>query len=237
MNRLGHPAGTQPNWHAKPRQLDSVQALYDGWAGVYDWNPVLKLVRPARRQAVEALNLAAGDTVIDMGTGTGANLPLLRAAVGPTGTVLGLDASSKMLDRARVRVREQGWENVDVLKGDIRDPPLEGPVDAICSAFVAVIYDDPRTLLKAWADLVAGGTIANLYSGPSERRYAPAVNALLQGYLRLFDPGWEVGEDRRPIEVLGRRGDRARAAMTDLANSTTYEEFVLGLLKLDVGQL
>jgi tRNA A58 N-methylase Trm61 len=198
---------------------------------------VLKLVRTARKQAVEALNLAPGDTVIDMGTGTGANLPLLRDAVGPTGTVLGLDASPKMLNRARVRVREQEWENVDVLKGDIRDPPIKGPVDAICSAFVIMIYDEPRTLLESWADLVDGGTIANLYSGPSQRSYGPVVNAILQGDLRLFETSETVSEDRTKIAVLDRRGKRARAAMTDLASSTSHDEFVFGLLMLDVGRL
>lgn len=235
MTRPRPASGRRPDGHAMSGQLDAVRALYDRWAGVYDWNPVLALVRPARRRAVTAMDLTPGDTVVDMGTGTGANLPLLRDAVGETGRVVGLDASPGMLARARDRIAEHGWENVSVLEGDVRDPPLDGPVDGICSAFVAVMYDDPRALLEPWADLVADGTMANLYSGPSRRTYAPAVNALLRGYLRVFEAGWEVGEDRTPVEVLARRGERVRAAMTELADSTSHEELALGLVKLDVG--
>jgi SAM-dependent methyltransferase len=217
-------------------QLEGVQATYNRWASIYDWNPVLALVRPARQRAVEAMDLGAGDTVVDMGTGTGANLPLLRDAVGETGSVIGIDASPKMLQRARIRIANQGWENVSVLQGDIRDPPIEGPVDGICSAFVAVMYDDPRTLLEPWADLVESGAIATLYSGPSQGGYAPAVNAFLRGYLRVFEAGWDVEGDRTPIEVLTHRGERVRTTLTALADSTTHEEFAIGLVKLDVGR-
>lgn len=217
-------------------QLDGVRTLYDRWASVYDWNPVLGLVRPARRRAIEAMNLARGDTVVDMGTGTGANLPLLRDAVGETGQVIGIDASARMLERARIRVDEHGWDNVSVLEGDIRDPPLEGRVDGICSAFVAVMYEDPRTLLEPWANLVNGGTMAHLYSGPSQRRYGPAVNTLLRGYLWVFEDGWGIAESRQPVEVLARRGEQVRDAMADLSDSATHDELVLGLLKLDAGR-
>lgn len=44
-----------------------------------------------RRQAVSALNLKPGDTVVDIGCGTGLNFPLLHRAVGPEGTIIGGD--------------------------------------------------------------------------------------------------------------------------------------------------
>lgn len=236
MNREEGGSERQPEGQPFAEQLEGVQATYDRWAGIYDWNPVLALVQPARRRAVDAMDLRAGDTVVDMGTGTGANLPLLRDAVGATGTVIGIDASPKMLQRARVRIADQGWENVSVLQGDIRDPPIDGPVDGICSAFVAVMYDDPRTLLEPWADLVENGSLASLYSGPSHRSYAPAVNALLGVYLRVFEAGWGVEGGRTPSEVLSHRGEQVKTTITELADATTHEEFAMGLVKLGVGQ-
>ena len=223
--------------HAMDGELGAVRSLYDRWSRVYDWNPVLSFVRPARRRAVAALDLEPGDVVVDMGTGTGANLPLLREAVGPAGRVVGVDASPGMLSRARARVAAAGWENVAVLEGDVRDPPLDGPVDAVCSAFVVVMYEDPRPLLEAWVDLLAeGGALANLYAGPSRGGGAPAANALLGAYLRVFEAGWEVGEGRTPGEVLARRGERARAALEDLVGDVRHEAHGLGLVKLDVGR-
>lgn len=216
-------------------QVRAIQRLYDRWAAFYDWNPILKVVQPARREAIEAMDLKSGDTVVDMATGTGANLELLRDAVGHSGTVIGIDASTKMLERARVRVEKRGWENVELLRADIRDPPLERPIDGICSTFVAMMYDDPRTLIEPWSDLLAQGTMVNLYSGPSRRRYAPVVNGLLRAYLRVFGDGWAV-EDRPSLEILSRRGDRARTGLSDLAQRTSHDEFVLGLVHLDVGR-
>ncbi|MFB6132191.1 MAG: class I SAM-dependent methyltransferase [Halanaeroarchaeum sp.] len=236
MTRDGRASGKQPNARALSGQIDGVRTLYDRWAAVYDWNPVLALVRPARRRAVDAMDVARGDTVVDMGTGTGANLPLLRDAVGKTGRVVGIDASNGMIAKARTRIEEHGWDNVSVLEGDIRDPPVDGPVDGICSAFVAVMYEDPRTLLEPWADLVDDGAMAHIYSGPRRRGYAPAVNGVLRGYLWLFDEGWEMADDRTPVEILARRGERVRNAMADLSDSASHDELVLGLVKLDVGR-
>jgi tRNA A58 N-methylase Trm61 len=215
----------------------AVRDLYDRWARLYDWNPVLDLVRPARRRAVAALGLTPGDTAVDMGTGTGANLPYLRGAVGPDGRVVGIDLSPGMLQRARRRVERHGWDNVKLLEGDIRDPPVDGPVDAVLSAFVVVMYPDPGELIDAWAPHLETGTMANLYAGPSRRRYGPAVNALLGLYLRLFEEGWDTtSEGSRPLEVLARRGERARSAIEARADATTHDQLALGLAQLDVGR-
>lgn len=236
MSGEGQQSGRRADEDELQGQFHTVQALYDRWARFYDWNPAHAIVRPARKRAVDAMGLATGDTAIDMGTGTGANLPLLREAVGDTGRVVGLDASPGMLEKAKTGIDDHGWDNVSVVEGDIRDPPIGGPVDGICSAFVAVMYDDPRSLLEPWVELVDGGTVANLYSGPSRRGYSPVPNTLLRGYLRMFDDGWEVSGDRQPIEVLSRRGELARSAMNALADSSYHDDFACGLVKLDVGE-
>lgn len=217
--------------------VGAVQDLYDRWASLYDWNPVLHLVRPARRRAIAAMDLAPGDTVVDMGTGTGANLTLLRNAVGPEGRVIGVDISPRMLDRARTRVDEAGWANVALVEGDIRDPPLDGPVDGILSTFVVVMYADPGRLIETWARYLLDGTMANLYAGPSARRYGPAANALLGLYLRLFEEGWDTAsEGPGPLDVLAARGERARTALDALADDVEHDSPVFGLAQLDVGR-
>lgn len=215
----------------------SVRSLYDRWARVYDLNPVLDLVRPARRRAVAAMGLSRGDTVVDMGTGTGANLPLLREAVGSTGTVVGIDLSPGMLDRARERVRRHGWTNVELVEGDVRDPPLDGPVDGIVSAFVVVMYPDADRLVDTWSAYVEDGVMANLYAGPSHRWYAPVTNGLLELYLRLFEEGWDAAESgTRAIDVLAARGERARSALEQSAGSVSHHGLVFGLAQLDIGR-
>lgn len=61
-----------------------------------------------RQRAVEALNLQQGDTVVEIGCGTGLNFSLLHQAVGPTGRVIGVDLTDAMLAQARQRVAENG---------------------------------------------------------------------------------------------------------------------------------
>lgn len=235
MTADGNPMGL--DGAGESAQLRAVRDLYDRWARLYDWNPVLDLVRPARRRAVAAMELEPGDTVVDMGTGTGANLPLLREAVGPDGHVVGLDLSPGMLGRARRRADRAGWDNVTLVEGDIRDPPLDGPVDGILSAFVVVMYPDPDRLVAAWAPYLEEGAMANLYAGPSARRYGPAVNGLLGLYLRLFEEGWDTSpEGDRPLDVLATRGERARQALEDRARHVDHDQLVFGLAQLDVGR-
>ena len=63
---------------------------------------------PYRRRAVAALGLRPGETVIDVGCGTGLNFAALRAAVGPRGRLIGIEQCPEMLARAEERSRAAG---------------------------------------------------------------------------------------------------------------------------------
>lgn len=232
----GRPESGDATGGSDPERLGGVRRVYDHWAGYYDWNPALALVWRARAHAVAAMDLDPGDTVVDMGTGTGANLPHLRRAVGSRGRVIGIDVSPGMLAQARGRIGRQGWDNVGVLRGDVREPPIERPVDGIVSAFLAVMYDDVDRVIDTWADHVDRGAIANLYAGPSDRWYGGVSNGLLGAYLRTFEDGWLSPErDSSALDVIGERGERARSALAARADSVERQSHVFGLAHVDVG--
>lgn len=65
------------------------------------------------------LRLASGDTVNELGTGSGYALPALSAAVGPTGRVVAVDISPWMLARVRARCQRLGLDNVELVQADI----------------------------------------------------------------------------------------------------------------------
>lgn len=106
---------------------EEVRKLYRRTARFYDialWLYRLAGTRRHRRHAVGALQLHQGDTVIDMGCGTGINFQLLHQAIGPSGRIIGMDLSDAMLERAQRRVGKAGWQNVELVEADLASYPF-----------------------------------------------------------------------------------------------------------------
>src|ERR1051326_1680024 len=74
--------------------------------------------RTQRLQAVRALRLRPGDTVVDMACGTGLNFRLLEKVVGPGGRIVGVDLTDAMLARAQDRIEKNGWAHNHLVPGD-----------------------------------------------------------------------------------------------------------------------
>jgi demethylmenaquinone methyltransferase/2-methoxy-6-polyprenyl-1,4-benzoquinol methylase len=113
--------------------------------------------REYRAIAVERLSLQPGDSVIDLGCGTGLSLPLLTDAVGPEGRVIGVDASPDMLARARRRVDAAGWGNVELVESFAQDFQPQAPLDGVLACNVNQLVCSPEVIENAVAWLKPGG--------------------------------------------------------------------------------
>jgi demethylmenaquinone methyltransferase/2-methoxy-6-polyprenyl-1,4-benzoquinol methylase len=85
--------------------------MFDRIAGLYDrMNTVMTagLHHRWRKRAAELAGIGAGDTVLDVATGTGDLALALAARVGPTGQVIGTDFSERMLELARAKAAAAG---------------------------------------------------------------------------------------------------------------------------------
>jgi ubiquinone/menaquinone biosynthesis C-methylase UbiE len=110
---------------------ETITAGYDRVAPLYRALSPLFLITPrARRKGVAALALRPGDTVLEVGAGSGRNLPYLVDAVGPTGAVIGVDLSAGMLAEARKLIARRGWRNVELIQHDAATMPIDREVDA-----------------------------------------------------------------------------------------------------------
>ena len=89
------------------------------------------------------LALAAGETVLDLGSGAGVDAFLAAREVGPTGRVIGVDMTPAMLDKARANVRKAGVDNVEFREGRLESLPVEASsVDAVTSNCVINLVPD-----------------------------------------------------------------------------------------------
>jgi len=84
-----------------------------------------------------------GDTVVDLGSGAGNDAFVARAIVGEEGRVIGLDFADSMLARARGNVEKLGYTNIEFVKGDIEEMPLQdGIADVVISNCVLNLVPD-----------------------------------------------------------------------------------------------
>jgi ubiquinone/menaquinone biosynthesis C-methylase UbiE len=130
-------------------------------ASVYDLE--LAPFEPLRREAIAALALNPGETVIDVGCGTGLSLEALHEAVGQRGEVIGIEQSPEMIALARQRVAEHGWGRVGLLEAPVELAHIGARADAALFHFTHDIQQTPAALgnvlrhLKPGARVVATG--------------------------------------------------------------------------------
>jgi len=127
-----------------------------------------ELPRPAAEASLGCGNpvalagLAAGEVVLDLGSGGGIDVLLSARRVAPGGKAYGLDMTDEMLDLARRNRAESGVENAEFLKGEIEAVPLpDGHVDVVISnCVVNLSTDKPRVVSEAFRVLKPGGRFA-----------------------------------------------------------------------------
>ena len=214
----------------------TVERFYRHIAPVYDLLATAPVVRGWRTRAADALALSPGDTVVEMGCGTGANLPYLRERVGSDGRVVGIDRTPAMLDRARDRVARAGWENVTLCRGDAARPPVEG-VDAVLGSFVVGMLDSPGVAVDRWLDALApGGRVAVLEAGTSDRTLAAPLNLGFRAFVRVSSPGGLLSR-RSPADVLDRRIAAAQDTIAARTVERRHKTAACGLVSITRGRL
>lgn len=101
---------------------------------------------------LEQLHVQPGDSVLELGTGTGYNAALLAHLAGPTGHVVTLDVDDDIVDGARTNLAAAGFNNVDVI---LRDGALGHPDGAPYLKIVATV--GAHGIPHAWLDQLAPG--------------------------------------------------------------------------------
>jgi arsenite methyltransferase len=107
-------------------------------------------------------DLHEGETILDRGSGAGADVLISARRVGPTGRAIGLDMTDEMLALAHQNAAEAGFDNAEFVKGHIEDIPLpDNSVDVVISnCVINLSADKPRVLRETARVLKPGGRFA-----------------------------------------------------------------------------
>ena len=107
-------------------------------------------------------DLHPGETVLDLGSGAGADVLISARRVAPGGQAIGLDMTEEMLALARRNADQAGVTNVEFLHGYLEDIPLpDEAVDVVISNCVINLAADKLTVLREAARVLRpGGRLA-----------------------------------------------------------------------------
>ena len=204
----------------------TIERTYQNWAKVYEWLTPIYLLgneKRLRRETIASLHLQPGQTVLDIGCGTGRNFPLILEMIGPTGKLLGVDYTLDMLARARERVEREGWKNVELVQGDAARIDLGRKFDvALSTLAISVIPDYRGALDRMLAHVKPGGYLAIGDAKRSSRWYGRPFNWVAE----LLGTGAAGMMSRRPWERL-----------EETLNDFHYDEWFMGFFYVAGGSV
>ncbi|ORY17576.1 S-adenosyl-L-methionine-dependent methyltransferase [Clohesyomyces aquaticus] len=196
---------------ASGSQAESAIRFYGARGPTYDdsWHPFFV------KRFISYVGLSPGQQVLDLACGTGLVSFLAADAVGPTGSVLGIDVTRGMLAQAIARQKRDGekYAHVQFLEGDVLNleviEALKGRTfDVITLASALVLFPDPKATVRSWTKyLKPGGRIAldsthprNLVSGMAFEAMGRKVGISIPYYR-----SWSQSEDdlRAVLEAAG----------------------------------
>jgi SAM-dependent methyltransferase len=101
-------------------------------------------ISPLGEAAIDRAAISAGERVLDVGCGCGQTSLQLADRVRPGGSVLGLDISAVMLERARERARSAGQGQLEFRNADAQTERFAGDFDLLFSRFGVMFFAEPE---------------------------------------------------------------------------------------------
>jgi len=126
---------------------------------------------PVIDQVLKLANLQPGETVLDLGTGTGAVAILAATQVGTTGRIKAIDISPEMLTRAAARLQNLQLTNIDLAEGRAEALPADDrSIDAVVASLSLMYVIDRAAAAQEIARVLrpGGRLIAAVWGGPAE---------------------------------------------------------------------
>jgi demethylmenaquinone methyltransferase/2-methoxy-6-polyprenyl-1,4-benzoquinol methylase len=183
--------------------------------------------RGQRLQAVQALGLQPGDSVVDIACGTGLNFSLIEERIGPEGRIVGVDLTDAMLAQAQHRIETHAWTNISLVQADAAKFDFPTNVNAILSTYaLSQVPECGDVVAHGAAALSPGGrwVVLDLSAPDNMPRWLAQLGIAVVRPFASIDE-WIM---RRPWEAI-------RAAMQDRLTDVSWTELCLGTAFLGAG--
>ena len=190
---------------------ERARAAYERHARRYDYRFTVRIIEALQRRAIDALSLSPGDRVLDVACGTGGAFFELEERVGSGGSLVGVDLSAAMLERARVRVKQHEWSNVRLVEAAVEEADLgAGDFDGALLSFTHDVLQSDAAVDAVVRGVRGGGRIAttgiqwaprwmlpvNAVVWLGARRYVTTFAGFDRPYARLADQLEDVRVER-----------------------------------------
>jgi SAM-dependent methyltransferase len=204
--------------HARQGGPDRAAAVEQYRHAAPEYDTHMKRFARWQRLAVERLELQIGDTVLDIGCGTGLAFPLLEERIGEEGRIVGIELSREMLEQARSRVAEEGWQNVMLVEAAAEGAEFATAADAALFSFTHDVLQSPLAVANVIAHTKAGARVACV--GAKLAKRGPIVNYFVRRSARPYMTTFS-GLDR-PWWVLERYTTEVKVRSLALGGAYVY---------------
>lgn len=176
----------------------STRKIYDGHAKIYDAT-FGRLVHKRIRRAIQQLKIQEHDLVLDLGVGTGNALNFYPDA----GTVVGVDLSFGMLEKAQLKIDENGWQRFRLVQCDaLKLPFADNSFDHCFTSHVISVVSDPVACIREMQRVTKPDARIVMLN------HFQSTNKLVAGVEKLLSP------------ICTKLGWRSDLALADLIKAT-----------------
>jgi phosphatidylethanolamine/phosphatidyl-N-methylethanolamine N-methyltransferase len=199
---------------------DSVIKIYDRWGNIYDFF-FKRVFREGRNVGARMLDLKPGETLLEVGVGTGLSLPLYPR----NNKITGIDISPKMLDKAGEKVAEHRLTNINlkVMDAQVMKFP-DNSFDCVTACYVVSAAPDPLKVVSEVCRVCKpGGRIVFINHFKSRNPLLAFFETLINGVCKKF--GWETTVDLDALLEANNLSPRAH----EKVNMFDYWQAVLAI--------
>jgi len=180
--------------------------------------------------------LKKGEIVLDLGSGAGFDCFLAASKVGPKGTVIGVDMTPEMIEKARENAKRNSVKNVEFRLGEIENlPAADNSVDAVISnCVINLSADKPRVFQEIYRVLKPGGRIS-ISDIAMLKKLPKKIQEDILAYVGCIAGAVFVDEYKKIVEESGFKNVKLAAKglslYTDLYTEDSLEGKILGSFK------